>query len=105
MTDAPLRHHVIVEAPPRLNVHTRNAFRSVLNGHLETLDGEGSLLEVDFAKTEWVDTIGMALLASTMEGAAERGIRVSLANVNEEIMRSLRLARLDLPFGLGDVDE
>lgn len=61
-------------------------------------------MALDFSRVSKADTSGIAMLVELNRVAVSKGGRVSLTGMNEQVLRMMRLARLDRIFALDAVE-
>lgn len=85
--------------PTELIVGTRQAFRAEVERRLEA--GAREIL-CDCRDTRWMDASGMGILVSLAKRARERGARLVIANLNDDLRNLFELTKLDTLFELID---
>lgn len=55
-------------------------------------------ITMDFINTEYVDSIGLGMLVSLYKHSLEKNTRIKFINVNQKVMKLLKITALDKLF-------
>lgn len=82
-------------APQKLIVETRTEFRAAALEYVERVAAEGGgSAVIDLKATAIIDAIGLGVLVYVRKHAADRGVKLVLANASPEARHLLELTRL-----------
>ena len=84
--------YTAIAAKGRLNELAAAEFRSVVNGWIAS--GHRRLV-LDLAGTDFMDTSGLGALVGCLKSARDAGGDLRIANAGEQVLRILKLTRLD----------
>ncbi len=92
----------IVEVDGQLVVSNRLELRRAV---LEALESGARKFLIDFEKTGYIDSSGLAILVDLAGKIKEHGGEIRLANLNEDLRRLFELTRLEVLFTIADSRE
>jgi anti-anti-sigma factor len=95
MTAVTQNNSMALQAPDRLGLDTRTAFRESAVGLLDQLPEQTGRLVIDLHETRTVDSAGLGALMLIQRRAAERRQVVVLRQPNDELRFLLVLTKLD----------
>lgn len=88
--------------PSHIGIENRDAFHDAAVEAIDAMNGDGGVLVLDLANTEYIDTAGLGTMAMVHRRATEVGLEIQLVNANDEVINSLALARLDELFNVAE---
>jgi anti-anti-sigma factor len=90
---------LVVSAPRSLIASTRQGFRDYVTQQLST---EPVGLVIDCARSEYIDSAGLAVLFGLAKEASRRGVGYRVARLDDNLRYLLNLTRMDCVIGVAD---
>ncbi|MHC4811436.1 MAG: STAS domain-containing protein [Planctomycetota bacterium] len=72
---------------------------------MQAIEGRPGRLVVDMHEVDYMDSSGVATLIEAMQAARESGVGFALCSLNEQVLTTLQITRLDSVFTIMDTPD
>lgn len=84
--------HAILEMPKRMDAASLAETRKMVSSAFEE---DLQILVMDFGKCDFVDSRGLSIIVTGLKMSTQKGVKLRLINVNEEVRLLLQITRFD----------